>query len=92
MSDFYSMLVAAETRLHADRERVQLQALSSQIKHAQQTSAAFAEILAGVEAAAVTSRAALANLPVTRKTELLERQKIAREASSNTNNVNKVAK
>ena len=86
MSDFYSMLIAAETRPHADRERVQLQALSSQIKHAQQTSAAFAEILAGVEAAAVTSRAALANLPVTRKTELLERQKTAREASSSTNN------
>ena len=86
MSDFYSMLIAAETRPHADRERVLLQALSSQIKHAQQTSAAFAEILAGVEAAAVTSRAALANLPVTRKTELLERQKTARGASSSTNN------
>jgi phenylacetate-CoA ligase len=81
MSDFYSMLVAAEKRPHTDRERVQLQALPPQIKHAQQKSAAFAEILSGVEATAVTSRAALAQLPVTRKTELLDRQKAAREVA-----------
>jgi phenylacetate-CoA ligase len=81
MSDFYSMLVAAEKRPHADRERVQLQALPPQIKHAQQKSAAFAEILAGVEAISVTSRTALAQLPVTRKTELLDRQKSARATS-----------
>ncbi len=81
MSDFYSMLLAAENRPHADRERVQLQALPQQVKHAQQTSAAFAEILADVEAAAVTSRAALAQLPVTRKTDLLDRQKAARATS-----------
>lgn len=80
MSDFYSMLIAAENRPQADRERIQFQALSDQVKHAQQTSAAFAEILAGVQAATVTSRAALANLPVTRKTELLDRQKAARLA------------
>jgi phenylacetate-CoA ligase len=81
MSDFYSMLIAAEKRPHADRERVQLQALPAQIKHAQQKSVAFAEILAGVDAATVTSRVALASLPVTRKTELLDRQKTAREDS-----------
>ena len=81
MSDFYSMLIAAEKRPQSDRERVQLQALPQQVKHAQQTSAAFAEILADVEAAAVTSRAALAQLPVTRKTELLDRQKAARATS-----------
>jgi phenylacetate-CoA ligase len=38
------------------------------------------ERLAGVDAAAVTSRAALAALPVTRKTELFERQKASRAA------------
>jgi phenylacetate-CoA ligase len=81
MSDFYSMLVAAEKRPHADRERVQLQALPPQIQHAQQKSMAFAEILAGVEAISVNSRAALAQLPVTRKTELLDRQKAARAIS-----------
>lgn len=82
MSDFYSMLVAAETRPHADRERVQLQALPQQVKHAQQTSVSFAEILTGLDATAVTSRAALARLPVTRKTELLDRQKAARSAAN----------
>jgi phenylacetate-CoA ligase len=88
MSNFYNMLVAAEKRPHADRERIQLQALSPQIKHAQQKSVAFAEILADVDVAAVTSRAALARLPVTRKTELLERQKTARETQSSANNTN----
>ena len=78
MSDFYSMLIAAEKRPHADRERIQLQALPQQVKHAQQTSAAFAEILAGLDTSNVTSRTALASLPVTRKTELLDRQKAAR--------------
>jgi phenylacetate-CoA ligase len=83
MSDFYNTLIATEKRPHADRERVQLQALPSQIKHAQQKSAAFTEILAGFDAASVTSLAALADLPVTRKTELLDRQKAARAASAN---------
>ena len=78
MSDFYSMLVTAEKRPHTDRERVQLQALPQQIKHAQQNSVAFAEILAGVDATMVTSRVALSRVPVTRKTELLDRQKAAR--------------
>ena len=87
MSDFYSMLVAAEKRPHVDRERVQLQALPSQIKHAQQTSAAFAEILAGIDVSVVTSRSALAKLPVTRKTELLDRQKAARAAANDAENI-----
>ncbi len=88
MSDFYSKLIAAETRPHADRERVQFQALAPQIQHAQQNSAAFAEILMGVDTAAVTSRAALAHLPVTRKTELLDRQKAARALSSKSESKN----
>ncbi|HSX93752.1 MAG TPA: AMP-binding protein [Hydrogenophaga sp.] len=50
-------------------------ALAKQVAHAQAHSAAFAEILKGVDAAAVTSRAALAQLPVTRKGALLERQR-----------------
>jgi phenylacetate-CoA ligase len=48
------------------------------VAHAQQHAPAFAQILAGVEASAVNSRAALAQLPVTRKHELLERQKATR--------------
>ncbi len=53
-------------------------ALPAQVAHAQENSAAFAEILQNIDAAAVTSRAALARLPVTRKYELLERQQAQR--------------
>lgn len=71
MSDFYDAL---ETRSPDEREAALMAALPAQIAHAQQKSAAFAEILQGVNAAGITSRAALAQLPVTRKSELLERQ------------------
>lgn len=69
---------ALETRSPEQREREQMSALATQVAHAQQHSAAFAEILRGVDAPAVNSRAALAQLPVTRKSELLERQKASR--------------
>jgi len=71
MSDPYDRL---ELRDPAVREHDLLAALPGQIAHAQAATAAFAEILAGVNAATVTSRAALARLPVTRKSELLARQ------------------
>ena len=69
MSTFYDAL---ETRSPAEREAALMAALPQQIAHAQKASPAFASILAGVDASAVTSRAALAQLPVTRKYELLE--------------------
>ena len=84
MSDFYTKLYAAENRSPAARNQAQLQELPAQIKQAQQKSAAFAEILKGVNASEVTSHAALARLPVTRKTELLDRQKAARAAAATT--------
>lgn len=65
---------ALETRSPQQREADLMAALPLQIAHAQKNSAAFAEILAGVDAASITSRAALATLPVTRKYALLERQ------------------
>lgn len=71
MSAFYDSL---ETRSPDEREAALMAALPAQIAHAQQKSAAFAEILQGMNAAGITSRAALAQLPVTRKSELLERQ------------------
>ncbi len=70
-ASFYDTL---ETRDPATRETALLAALPAQLRAAQ-ASAAFAAILAGVEAATVTSRAALATLPVTRKSQLLERQR-----------------
>ena len=50
-------------------------ALPGQIAHARRHAPAFAELLKDVDAAAVASREALARLPVTRKHELLERQR-----------------
>ena len=75
MNDFYDAL---ETRDAAERERDLLAALPGQLMHAQAAAPAFAEILAGVDCAAVTSREALARLPVTRKSDLLARQKALR--------------
>ncbi|HQQ53393.1 MAG TPA: AMP-binding protein [Ottowia sp.] len=77
MTEYFDAL---ETRDPAAREAALLAALPRQLAHAQQHSAAFADILAGVDAAAVTSRAALARLPVTRKSELLARQQASRAA------------
>ncbi|MDP1655366.1 MAG: AMP-binding protein [Hylemonella sp.] len=67
-----------EARDPAQREAALMAALPGQVARAQQAAPAFAEILRGVDAQAVTSRAALAQLPVTRKHELLERQQAAR--------------
>jgi len=69
---------ALETRDPDLRERMQFAALPRQVAYAQAAAPALARILAGVDALAVTSRAALAGLPVTRKSELLELQKGAR--------------
>ena len=71
-------LDSLETRTPQDREAALMAALPAQIAHAQKNSAAFAEILQGVNAATVTSRTALAALPVTRKYQLLERQQTQR--------------
>lgn len=77
MIDYFDAL---ETRTPAEREAALMAALPRQIAHAQAHSAAMREILAGVDAAAITSRAALAQLPVTRKSELLARQQASRAA------------
>ena len=75
MTSFYDAL---ETRDPKEREAALMAALPAQVANAQKHSKAFAEILAGVDAASVTDRAALATLPVTRKYELLERQQAQR--------------
>ena len=72
---------ALETRDPAAREAALMAALPAQVARAQQT-AALGEILGGVDATRVASRAALAALPVTRKQELLERQQRARASST----------
>ena len=79
MSNYYDAL---ETRDSAAREEAMLAALPGQIAHAKASSAALQQILKNVNPAAVTSRQALAQLPVTRKHELLERQQAGRASGS----------
>ena len=76
MNAYYDAL---ETRDPAEREAAQQAALPAQVA-AFQATAAGAALLAGVDAAAVSTRAALALLPVTRKSELLARQQASRAA------------
>ena len=69
---------ALETRSPAQREAAQMAALPGQLAHAKQHSAAFADILRDIDVSAIDSRSALTRIPVTRKSELLERQKTKR--------------
>lgn len=72
---------ALEIRSTQAREAALLAALPKQIAHAQAKSPAFAHILLGVQASQIDSRAALAQLPVTRKYELLAQQQTQRNAT-----------
>lgn len=71
MAEYYDAL---EVRDPAERERSLLAALPRQIASAQQHAPGFAKILKGVAAGDVNTRAALAQLPVTRKSTLAELQ------------------
>ncbi|MDB5945081.1 MAG: phenylacetate--CoA ligase family protein [Ramlibacter sp.] len=77
MTEFYDPL---ETRDPSQREAQLLAALPAQVAHAQRNSTAFASLLHGIDASEVTSRVALAKLPVIRKHELLELQVKARRS------------
>lgn len=68
---------ALETRAPELREQALFAALSKQIAHAQTNAPYFAQRLRDVDPQAVTSRAALAALPVTRKSELAGMQKLS---------------
>jgi phenylacetate-CoA ligase len=68
MNDHFDAL---ETRDPALREREQFVRLRQQIAHAKSHAPAFARMLAAVDPAAISDRRALAELPVTRKSELL---------------------
>ncbi|MGJ7511683.1 phenylacetate--CoA ligase family protein [Variovorax sp. GT1P44] len=72
MGDYYDDL---EIRDPIERERDLLAALPRQVMQAQTATSAFAKILDGVKPSEITSRDALAKLPVTRKSELLALQK-----------------
>jgi|TARA_B110000967_G_C18847087_1_gene542577 phenylacetate-CoA ligase len=72
MTSFYSAL---ETREPSQRNAEQIQAVAAQVAHAQSTCPAWADILQGIDASALTSAEAIALLPVTRKSSLIELQK-----------------
>lgn len=66
---------ALETRSMDEREASLFGRLPAQIQHAQQHTAAYAEWLGGIDAGAISDRAALATLPITRKSALVEQQR-----------------
>ena len=72
MTAFYDAL---EARAPGERERDLLARLPQQIAHAKANSEFYRRAFAQVEPAAITTRAALAQLPVTRKSELIELQR-----------------
>jgi phenylacetate-CoA ligase len=71
MTEHYDSL---ETRDPEVRERALMAALPGQVANAQANAAGFGKILAGVSAGDINSRAALAQLPVTRKSGLKDLQ------------------
>jgi phenylacetate-CoA ligase len=79
MSDYFDLL---ETRSQAEREAYLMKALVRQVDHAKRHTAAYANILKHVEPAAICTRQALAQLPVTRKHDLVALQRQSRERRS----------
>lgn len=72
MTEYYDSL---ERRDPAARERDLMARLPAQIAHAKAHSAYFAEVLRAVDPTQINTRAALAQLPVLRKHQLIELQK-----------------
>jgi phenylacetate-CoA ligase len=71
-NEFYDAL---ETRDPEARERALFAALPTQIAHAKRHAPGFARILADIDPEAITDRGMLSELPVTRKSELIELQR-----------------
>ncbi|MEZ5450382.1 MAG: AMP-binding protein [Thiolinea sp.] len=71
MTDFYDDL---ETRDPAQRAAELIRAVAAQVAHAQAHAPAYAELLVDVDPATLDSAEAIARLPLTRKSDLLNRQ------------------
>jgi len=72
MTKYYDAL---ETRDSEVRERAQLSQLQRQIAHAKRHTLAYARLLGDTDPTAITTREALATIPITRKSDLLELQR-----------------
>ncbi len=75
MTEYFDAL---ETRSADEREAQLMAALAEQVAFARDNAPYFAQLFADVDAQAVTSREALSALPLTRKSDLIERQKADR--------------
>ena len=75
MTDFYDSL---ETRDPAEREQALIQAVSAQVAHARNNAPVYKKLLADVDLDAITDVGAIAKLPVTRKSALIEQQQADR--------------
>ena len=69
---------ALDARAREEREADLMRRLPGQVAHAKENTLFYREILAGIDPRSVGSRAALAALPVTRKSDLVERQRAQR--------------
>lgn len=64
-----------ETRDQEERETAQFEALGAQLVHAKTNSSYFSDLLRDVDPSSVKGYDALAQLPVTRKSDLIEKQR-----------------
>ena len=91
MTQYYDDL---ETRDAQQREQALFRALPAQIQHAKTHAAYFAQVLEGIDANEIRDRKALALLPITRKSDLIEAQKrsppFANMAAISTGNLGRV--
>ena len=75
MTDYYDSL---ETRSSDERAEAQFSALREQVKHAQQNTTAYGASLADVSADGIVDAASFSQLPLTRKSALIELQQADR--------------
>jgi len=75
MSEFYDSL---ETRSSEERNRAQLEAIREQIRHVQNNTVAYSESLKDIDANEITDTKSFSELPLTRKSELIELQQAQR--------------
>jgi phenylacetate-CoA ligase len=69
---------ALESRAREEREADLMRRLPAQLAHATANTPFYRDLLSGIDPRAVVSRGALAALPLTRKSELVERQRAER--------------
>jgi phenylacetate-CoA ligase len=71
MSEFFDSL---ETRDPQERQQALIQAVSAQVGHAKNKAPAYKTLLADIDPGEINDIAAIARLPITRKSELIEQQ------------------